>query len=105
MHAVAPRPDDRVGTLLAGKYLLRRLVGTGGMGAVYEAVNQRTGRRVAVKLVLDAGAVLDPEHLARSIREARAASRVEHPNIVQVFDMDQDGPDGAPYIVQEFLEG
>jgi serine/threonine-protein kinase len=73
------------------------------MGAVYEAENLRTGRRVAVKLLLS-------EHVRstrgeRFVREARAASRLEHANIVDVLDMEQDGPDGPPFIVQEFLDG
>jgi serine/threonine-protein kinase len=94
-----------VGTILAHKYKLVRLIGSGGMGAVFEAENIRTGKRVAVKLLLASGeSGMSPEVAARFVREARAATRVEHPHIVQVFDMDA-AEDGALFIVQELLSG
>ena len=93
----------RVGTTLAGKYRLVRLLGAGGMGAVYEAENTWTQKHVAVKLMLpDIAAKSDLA--ARFLREARAASKIDHPNVVQVLDMGQD-VDGSLYIVQEFLRG
>jgi serine/threonine-protein kinase len=70
---------------------------------VHEAENTWTGRRVAVK-VLHAEAGDPPDKAERFIREARAASALRHPNVVDVLDMGQD-PDGALYIVQELLEG
>ncbi len=92
-----------VGDLLGGgKYRVARLVGSGGMGAVFEAVNLDTTRRVAIK-------VLRPDlaakaHVARRFaQEARAACRIEHPNIVGVFDLIQEG--ATVFIVEEFLDG
>ncbi len=97
-------PSARVGTILAGRYAIRRVIGAGGMGAVYEAENTVTGRRVALKVMLPRAASVDtaPE---RFLREARAASRVEHPHIVDVLDAGQNPADGCWYIVQELLEG
>ncbi len=90
---------------LANKYRLLRLIGSGGMGAVFEAENTRTGKRVALKLLLaEVQAGSSAEAAARFVREARAATRVEHPHIVQVFDMDA-AEDGTLYIVQELLVG
>ncbi len=96
--------QHRVGTLLGGKYELLRLVGAGGMGAVYESRNSWTGRRVAIK-VLHPEFARKQEVLARFFREAQAATRIAHPNIVEVLDLGQDPADGAFYIVQEFLDG
>jgi serine/threonine-protein kinase len=96
--------EDRVGTLLGGKYELRRVVGVGGMGAVYEARNAWTGRRVAIK-VLHPELARRKEVLARFIQEAQAATRIAHPGVVEVLDLGQDVGDGAFYLVQEFLEG
>jgi len=96
--------QDRVGALLNGRYELLRLVGAGGMGAVYEARNTWTGRRVAIK-VLHPAFAQNEEVLARFFREAQAATRIAHPSIVEVLDLGQDGVDGVYYIVQEFLEG
>ncbi len=80
------------------------MLGAGGMGAVYEAENTVTGRRVAVKVMLPRAAAVDtaPE---RFLREARAASRASHPHIVDVLDAGQNPADGCWYIVQELLEG
>lgn len=93
----------RVGKTVAEKYKLLRLLGAGGMGAVYEAENSWTQKRVALKLMLS-DVAKNPDLSARFLREARAASRIEHPNVVQVLDMGQD-TDGALFIVQEFLKG
>lgn len=92
-----------VGHVVAQKYLLQRLLGAGGMGAVFEAKNQDTGRRVALKLML-ASLAQHQDQVDRFLREARAASKMEHPNIVQVFDVGRDA-DGSFFIVQEFLQG
>ncbi len=92
-----------MGEVLASKYRLEELLGSGGMGHVYRAVNQHVGRAVAIK-------VLRSEHAQnamvkdRFLREARAANLVRHPNVVDVLDIgEEDG--GAPFIVQELLEG
>jgi len=86
-----------------GKYRLERVLGTGGMGAVYEATDLRLGRRVALKILLarnfgNAGA------LRRFEREAQAAARLRHPNIVTVHDYGTLGTEGA-YLVMELLKG
>jgi len=93
-----------VGETLGGKYRLDRLLGEGGMGAVYAAENLNTGRRVAVK-VLHGQWMQRPEVAQRFIREARATTAIAHPNIVEVLDLDTDAARGITYIVQEFLEG
>ncbi len=93
-----------VGTVLADRYELVRLLGHGGMGAVYEGVHRMTERRVAVKVMLGP-ATLDADSVARFLREARAAGRVHHPNIVDVHDMGRDEKTGTLFIAQEFLSG
>ncbi|MFO0624754.1 MAG: serine/threonine-protein kinase [Polyangiales bacterium] len=92
------------GDVLGNKYRLDRLLGEGGMGAVFAAENLNTGRRVAVK-VLHAALMTHPEAGARFIREARATTSIAHPNIVEVLDLDTDAARKVVYIVQEFLEG
>lgn len=86
-----------------GNFQVVRLLGEGGFGEVYEAENPFLQRRAAVK-VLHAGMVQDPELVRRFLNEARAASAIRHPNIVDVFDAGVT-PDGEPYILMEFLEG
>jgi serine/threonine protein kinase len=77
-----PTPRAAVGRL--GEFRLLREVGRGGMGIVYEAEQESLGRRVAIK-VLPAGALSDPKQVRRFEREARAAARLHHANIVPVF--------------------
>jgi serine/threonine protein kinase len=92
-----------VGTVLGGAYRITRLIGQGGMGAVYEGVQLRLERRVAVKLMArELSANL--EAIARFRREAEVTSQLGHPHIVQVFDFGE-APTGEPYLVMEFLEG
>ncbi len=89
---------------IGGKYRVLRLLGQGGMGAVYEAENTWTRRRVALK-VMSGGTQEDAEFARRFIREAQTAARLRHPNIVDVLDMGQDEASGEIYIVQELLVG
>jgi eukaryotic-like serine/threonine-protein kinase len=89
------------GDLVDQKYRIDRELGAGGMGAVYLAENVRIQRRVAIK-VLHPGA--DRETVRRFEREAQAAGRIGCRHIVEVFDLG-DLPDGAPYMVMEYLEG
>src|SRR5260370_7620259 len=102
--AHCPASDGgRVGTVLDGKIELRRLLGRGGMGEVYEGYNRNVGRRVAVKFMLPEFA-RQPEVLRRLEIEAMAAGGMEHENVAAVFDMGAL-PDGSRYLVMEFLEG
>jgi phosphate/phosphite/phosphonate ABC transporter binding protein len=89
--------------MVGGKYKLGRLIGEGGMGAVYEAEHTGLGVRVAVKL-LNEMFTTDPAALARFRREARAAAAIRHGNIVEVTDTGTDD-EGVPFIVMELLEG
>jgi serine/threonine protein kinase len=88
------------------RYELHELIGEGGMGAVYRAVDSRLGRTVALKTVVPqrSGAGLTDELRQRFMREALAASKVEHRNVVQVLDFGLTG-DGTPYLVMEYLRG
>jgi hypothetical protein len=86
-----------------GNYRIVRLIGEGGFGEVYLAENPLLERRAAVK-VLHTALAQDPELVRRFLNEARAASAIRHPNIIEVFDAGLT-PDGAPYILMEFLEG
>jgi serine/threonine-protein kinase len=93
-----------IGAELSGTYRIVKLLGRGGMGAVWEATHLRLpGKRVAVK-VLHGDRVSDETVYARFRREAEIASRLGHPNIVEALDFNTL-PDGAPYIVLEYLEG
>src|SRR6266850_1942163 len=92
------------GRMLAGKYLLGRCLGSGGMGVVYEAVNVATDRRVAVKL-LHPFFSSDAETISRFRHEAKSPNRIGHPSIVDVLDLGQDPVDGSVFMVQEFLSG
>ena len=85
-----------------GKYQLVRIIGEGGMGRVYEAIDPIIGRRVAVKALSDSLRA-DPGARRRFVREARAAASLDHPNIVRVFDVDMTHD--PPYLVMEFVDG
>ncbi|HSB36849.1 MAG TPA: protein kinase [Thermoanaerobaculia bacterium] len=85
-----------------GPYEILGPIGAGGMGEVYRARDPRLGREVAVK-VLPASFSADPDRLRRFEQEARAAGVLNHPNITAVYDI--GSADGAPYVVQELLEG
>jgi serine/threonine-protein kinase len=97
------RAHERVGQLIAGRYRLERLLGSGGMGAVYEAVHDFTQRRVAVKLMHPAFA-RSKTAAERFVREAQAPSSIGHPGIVEVLDGGR-ADDGTLYLVLELLEG
>jgi serine/threonine-protein kinase len=99
-----PSGNPRRGPLVGDKYQLLRLLGSGGMGEVHEARNTWTGRRVAIKF-LRPELTASTEAVARFTQEARAATAIAHPHIVEVLDMGRDAADGALYIVQELLEG
>ncbi len=92
-----------IGDTIDGKYEIVGLLGEGGMGAVYEGLNTRIHRRVAIK-VLHAGVAGNDEAMKRFEREAQAAGRIGSEHIVEVLDLG-DLPGGERYMVMEFLEG
>ena len=85
-----------------GSYKVLALLGKGGMGEVYRAKDTRLGREVAVK-ILPAAFTSDADRLHRFEQEARAAGRLNHPNVLAVYDVGTY--EGSPYIVSELLEG
>ncbi|HWA66335.1 MAG TPA: Stk1 family PASTA domain-containing Ser/Thr kinase [Mycobacteriales bacterium] len=98
----APPVDPMVGRLLDGRYSVDSFIAHGGMASVYLATDTRLERRVAVK-VLHAHLAGDHETLARFQREARAAARLSHPDVVAVYDQGTDGD--RPFLVMEFVPG
>ncbi|HEY9404846.1 MAG TPA: protein kinase [Pyrinomonadaceae bacterium] len=94
------RPGPR---LIAEKYRLDRLLGRGGMGAVYSGTHVELERPVAVKMLLP-DSVSDPQALERFRREARAAARLNHPNVANTYDYGALA-DGEAYLVMELLDG
>jgi serine/threonine-protein kinase len=107
MGAPSPSPDESglvtVGQLLAGRYRVESVLGTGGMGKVYKAEHTGIGRTVAIK-VLHSRLGGSKEAAQRFQREAIASGRLDHPNIVNVTDSGQL-EDGSLYMVMEALEG
>ncbi|XXY44650.1 serine/threonine-protein kinase [Sorangium sp. So ce269] len=92
------------GKTLSGRYTLGRLLGRGGMGAVYEADDREQGRRVAVK-VMNAEIVHSRSAVGRFEREARAASAIQTEHIVRVLDTGVDQDTSSPFLVMELLRG
>jgi serine/threonine protein kinase len=93
-----PQPGD----LIAGKYRVEREIGRGGMSVVFGAKHQVTGRRFALKWLLPEISV-HPDAAERFIRESQVSGRLQHPNVVEVFDIGQDA--GTHYMVMEWLAG
>ena len=108
--AASPPPDRRVveparpiqpGDCL-GRYTVRRLIGAGGMGRVFAAVDPELGRAVAIKLIR-AERAWAPSARARLLREAQAMARLHHPNVVTVYDVGTQ--DDEVFIAMELVEG
>ncbi|MGB9633149.1 MAG: protein kinase domain-containing protein, partial [Chloroflexaceae bacterium] len=89
-------------TILDGRYALERLIGEGGMARVYAGRDLRLNRRVAIKIP-HSHYLTDPDFLSRFRHEAQAAAMLTHPNIVDVYDVGQDGD--VHYLVMEYVEG
>src|SRR5579862_7400726 len=96
-------PQSLVGGVLSGRYLIERLIGEGGMGAVYQAEHTHMRKRMAVK-VLHAEMSRLPEVVARFEREAMAAAHIEHPNVAAATDFGKL-EDGSFFLVLEYVEG
>jgi serine/threonine-protein kinase len=92
-----------IGRRIAGKFVVEQFLGGGAMGAVYRARDDSLDRKVALKVMHPAVAV-DPSFVSRFHREARAASRLDHPNSMRVIEFGEE-PDGLLYIAMEYLEG
>jgi len=93
-----PKPGD----LVAGKYVVDQLLGEGGMGAVFAATHRFTGKQVALKWMLPELA-RDEDAVHRFMREAQAAGRINHPNVVDVYDVGQH--EDSFFLVMELLRG
>ena len=91
-----------LGTLVGGRYQLDRHLGSGSMGSVYAARALNDGRPLAIKMIHRAHTE-DPTMVARFQREGRLIAKIRHPNIVEVFELDED--DGSWFIAMELLEG
>ncbi len=102
MGTLADDHDALLGRTIAGKFLIESFLGRGAMGAVYRARQIALDKLVAIK-VLHSSLVTDPAFTARFQREAKAASRLDHPNSVRVLDYGED--DGLCYIAMELLDG
>ncbi len=101
--ALVDLPDPRIGTLLAGRYVVEEVIGEGGMATVYRARHKLVDRPVAVK-IMNPMLASDPIVRERFRREARSAQKLAHPNIIEIFDQG-DTEDGTCYIVMELLRG
>ncbi|MFV0532255.1 MAG: protein kinase domain-containing protein [Cumulibacter sp.] len=97
-------PDQMVGVLLDGRYRVVRRLASGGMSVVYVGYDERLDRPVAIK-IMNADLATDPPFLDRFTREARAAARILHPNIVTVHDQGTDDEHSAVYLVMELVSG
>src|SRR5690242_4712107 len=93
--------DEMVGQTL-GHYRITQKIGEGGMGVVYKAEDTHLDRLVAIKL-LPSDKVTDLDRKRRVVLEAKAASALNHPNIVHIYDIAE--ADGFQYIAMEFIEG
>src|SRR5215213_1396773 len=100
------RLEHYIGEVLDGKYRIEKLLGKGGMGAVYLAVHLGTERPVALKVIAPEFMQND-QFIERFKREARAAGRLRHPNVVDVTDFGfaQVGAERVAYLVMEYLDG
>ncbi len=103
MTAAPAKQHELVGAILSRKYPLKRAIGSGGMGTVFESMNPDDGRAVAVKM-LGTDYLQDVDIKTRFLEEGRTCQRLIHPNIVRVHEV-AEAEDGTPYIVMELLEG
>jgi serine/threonine-protein kinase len=95
------KPEDLIGEQIS-HYRVERIVGRGGMGTVYEALEPNLDRKVALK-VLSPEASTDRENVDRFKREAKVLAQIEHPNVIRIYQMGRVG--SVIFIAQEFVEG
>ncbi len=95
--------DDRIGTLIGGRYRIERRLGAGGMGEVYVALDTREEVEVAIKL-LNPALANEEQYLERFLREAEVTSLLDHPHVVKAIDSGTHD-DGSPYLVMELVAG
>jgi serine/threonine-protein kinase len=100
---VASTELPQIGEVIGDKYRVERVLGRGGMGAVFEATHRITGKRFAIKWMLPNLSGRE-DAVKRFVREAQVAGRFQHPNVVEVYDIAQHGEDSF-YMVMELLEG
>jgi serine/threonine protein kinase len=100
---LAPLQDPRVGSTLGGRYVIEDVLAEGGMATVYAARHKLVDRTCAIK-IMSPGLSRDPVVRERFRREAKAAQKLAHPNIIEIFDQG-DTDDGVAYLVMELLEG
>ena len=98
-----PADEEMIGRNVAGKFLVEKFLGGGAMGAVYKAYQKSIEKHVAIK-VLHKEFVVEPTFVSRFEREAKAASLLDHINLMRVIDYGRE-PDGVCYIAMELLEG
>jgi serine/threonine-protein kinase len=101
--ALIAENDPRIGTTIAGRYVIEEALGIGGMATVYRAHHKLVDRPCAIK-VLSLQLAQDATARERFRREAQHAQRIAHPNIIEIFDQGETD-DGAPFLVMELLEG
>lgn len=99
----APGNDQWIGRIVAGKYRVEELIGEGGMGQVFKATQLSLDKSIVLK-VLRKSLLSDARTVARFQREAKAASRLNHPNAIGIIDFGQDSDD-ALYIAMEYVQG
>ena len=97
--SLLPKPGD----IIAGKYVIQRVIGSGGMSVVFGATHNLTHKRVAIKWLVAEPGVSSEDATKRFMREARLAGHFQHPNVVQIYDFGES--DGSFFMVMEWLEG
>jgi serine/threonine-protein kinase len=96
--------DPFVGKVIDGRYEIQARIGEGGMGVVYKARQTSIDRVIAIKM-LNAQMAADPTWVQRFYNEAKACSRLQHPNTIRMFDFGQSAADGRLFMTMEFLDG
>src|SRR5205823_7295989 len=99
-----PARDPLIGATVGGRFKVEELIGQGGMGKVYRARHLALDRLVCLKM-LKPTLLEDPTVVGRFEREAKAASRLNHPNVIHVLDFGRNDSDGGLFIAMEYVQG